>query len=60
MKPAKPSIVHVESHVRRDGAPVAEHHRTAADHTIKNNWSTKPNTNAVTGKHGTVDPSSKP
>lgn len=52
--------VHVRASVRRDGTPVKAHERTAPNNTIKDNWSTKGNTNPYTGKPGTVDPNKKP
>ncbi len=44
---------YVEGHFRSDGAYVAPHYRTDANHTAGDNWSTKGNYNPTTGERGT-------
>lgn len=46
----------VRSYTRRNGTYVQSHHRTRADRTERNNWSTKGNINPDTGKKGTKTP----
>ena len=43
----------VKGHYRKNGTYVSPHHRSKADGTTSNNWSTKGNTNPYTGKAGT-------
>lgn len=50
------SRVPVRGHVRRDGAYVEPHQRTAPDNTERNNWSSTPNVNPYTGKEGRKEP----
>jgi hypothetical protein len=53
--PAKPANkpTHVKQYVTKKGTVVAPHIRSAEDKTRANNFSTKGNTNPVTGKPGT-------
>lgn len=46
----------VRGYVKRDGTYVAPHHRTTPNHTQRDNWSSKPNTNPYTGKSGSREP----
>ena len=48
--------VYVKGHTRKDGTYVQPHHRTSADSTKLNNYSTQGNTNPYTRKAGTVNP----
>lgn len=48
-----PATVYVHGHTTRRGTYVAPHHRTAADHTRRNNWSHAGNLNPYTGQEGT-------
>ena len=48
--------VHVRGYMRSNGTYVAPYERTAPDHSIYNNYSTKPNINPYTGREGTVNP----
>ena len=48
--------VHVHGYTRSNGTYVAPYTRTAPDHSIYNNYSTRPNVNPYTGKVGTVNP----
>lgn len=50
------STTHVKAYSKKDGKTVAAHDRTSPDHTKRNNWSTKGNTNPETGKKGTKNP----
>lgn len=45
--------VRVRSHTTKSGTYVRSHVRTSPDRSFRNNWSTKGNTNPVTGKRGT-------
>ena len=47
---------HVRGYIKRDGAYVMPHTRTAPNATKSDNWSSKPNINPYTGKQGTKDP----
>lgn len=50
---------YVRGHIRKDGAYVPPHYRTAPDSSFYNNWSTLGNINPYTGKPGTkTEPSS--
>jgi hypothetical protein len=48
--------VHVRGYTKRDGTYVAPHERSAPNHTMLDNYSTKGNVNPYTGKPGTKDP----
>lgn len=50
------SQVRVDGHLRRDGAYVAPHYRSAPNHTPFDNYSTRGNVNPYTGQSGTVQP----
>lgn len=50
---ASKAPVHVRGHMRSNGTYVQPHYRSGADHTVRNNWSTRGNVNPYTGKHGT-------
>lgn len=43
----------VKAYTTKRGTNVASHRQSNADNTQRNNWSTKGNTNPVTGKAGT-------
>ena len=47
---------HVRGHIRKDGAYVQPHSRTAPNRTQRDNYSSKPNVNPYTGKDGTKTP----
>jgi hypothetical protein len=47
------SHVSVRAHTTKTGKTVAQHHRTKANKTDHDNWSTKTNVNPDTGKKGT-------
>jgi hypothetical protein len=49
---SKGSHEHVNGYHKRDGAYIAPHNRSTADHTRNNNWDTKGNYNPDTGKPG--------
>ncbi|SET61592.1 hypothetical protein SAMN03159358_2194 [Paenibacillus sp. NFR01] len=44
--------VYVHGYTKKNGTHVAPHYRSNPDHSFKNNWSTKGNTNPITGKKG--------
>lgn len=44
---------HVRGYTRRNGTHVSPHYRSDRNHSKRDNWSTKGNTNPVTGKRGT-------
>ncbi|HTC00148.1 MAG TPA: hypothetical protein VK705_05650 [Ferruginibacter sp.] len=46
----------VRSYTKRNGTNVNSYHRTAADKTQRNNYSSKGNTNPYTGKKGYKTP----
>lgn len=48
--------VHVHGYTKANGTYVAPHEKTAPNHTINDNYSTKGNVNPYTGKEGTVNP----
>jgi len=48
--------VHVRGYITKRGTYVAPHHATNPNHTKRDNWSTKGNTNPHTGKEGTKNP----
>lgn len=48
--------VQVHGYTKRDGTYVAPHERTAPNHTVLDNYSTKGNVNPYTGKPGTKNP----
>lgn len=48
---------YVSGYTRSNGTYVAPHHRSAADSSFNNNWSTQGNTNPYTGQAGTKTPS---
>jgi len=48
--------VHVRGYTKKDGTYVAPHERSAPNHTMLDNYSTKGNVNPYTGKPGTRDP----
>lgn len=48
--------VHVNGHIRSDGAYVPDHYRTRPNDTKRDNWSTRGNINPYTGKKGTKSP----
>lgn len=48
--------VHVRGYTTKNGTYVAPHYRSAPDHSVWNNWSTRGNVNPFTGKVGTKDP----
>jgi hypothetical protein len=50
------SAVHVRGYTRKDGTYVMPHMRSAPDHNVWNNWSTKGNVNPYTGREGTKNP----
>jgi hypothetical protein len=50
---SKSSSTHVKAHVRKDGTYVEGHRRSTPDPKFENNWTTKGNGNAYTGKDGT-------
>jgi hypothetical protein len=52
---SKSSNTSVCGYTKKSGTYVAPHRRTTPDHTQKNNWTTKGNTNPYTGKEGTKD-----
>lgn len=47
---------YVRGHYRSNGTYVQPHHRTAPNHTVYDNYSTKGNINPYNGKKGTVNP----
>ena len=51
-----PNHVKVKEHRRSDGTVVKEHYRTVPNHTNRDNFSTKPNTNPYTGEKGWIEP----
>ncbi|TVY02929.1 hypothetical protein FPZ49_31510 [Paenibacillus cremeus] len=50
---SKSSSSKVHSYTKKNGTHVNSYHRTTPDHTVKNNYNTKPNLNPWTGKTGT-------
>jgi hypothetical protein len=46
----------VSGYTKSNGTYVAPHVRTSPNTTQRDNWSSKPNTNPITGKAGTVTP----
>lgn len=46
----------VRGYTKSDGTHVRSHSKTNPNHTQKNNWSSKPNTNPFTRKPGTKTP----
>ena len=46
----------VKGYTKSNGAYVAPHRQTNSNRTQRDNWSSKPNTNPYTGKHGTKTP----
>jgi hypothetical protein len=46
----------VDGYVRKDGAYVPPHVRSAPDGNRSNNWTTSPNVNPYTGERGTRSP----
>lgn len=46
----------MRTHIRKSGKVVMPHYRTSKDSYTFNNWSTKGNTNPMTGKKGTRSP----
>jgi hypothetical protein len=44
------SSLKVSSYTKSNGTHVNSYHKTTPDHTVKNNYSTKPNYNPWTGK----------
>jgi hypothetical protein len=50
---AKSQSTTVRGYTKKDGTYVAPYKRSTPDHNFNNNWSTKGNTNPVTGKNGT-------
>lgn len=46
----------VNGYYKKNGTYVQPHYRSSPDNTLKNNYSTKGNTNPYTGTQGTVDP----
>lgn len=58
---SKPSSTHVNGYVKKDGTYVAPHQKSTPDKKFENNWGTKGNENAYTGKEGTrvSDPARK-
>lgn len=51
-----PGFRPVNGYIRRDGTFVPYHFRTNPNATMYDNWSSKPNTNPMTGQPGTVVP----
>ncbi|MBX9950293.1 MAG: hypothetical protein K2Y39_14080 [Candidatus Obscuribacterales bacterium] len=49
-----PHVVHVNGYFRSNGTYVSPHWRTAANHTMRDNFSTRGNVNPFTGRRGTV------
>lgn len=47
---------HVRGHMKQNGTYVAPHNRTSANHTQRDNWSSKGNANPYTGKSGRKNP----
>ncbi len=45
----------VKGHVKKDGTYVQPHRATNPNHTQRDNWSSKPNSNPYTGKPGTKE-----
>ena len=45
----------VKGHVKKNGTYVQPHHATNPNHTQRDNWSSKPNSNPYTGKPGTKE-----
>ncbi len=45
----------VKGHVKKNGTYVQPHRSTNPNHTQRDNWSSKPNTNPNTGKPGTKE-----
>jgi hypothetical protein len=45
----------VKGHVKKNGTYVQPHRATNPNHTQRDNWSSKPNTNPYTGKPGTKE-----
>ena len=45
----------VKGHVHKDGTYVQPHRATNPNHTQRDNWSSKPNSNPYTGKPGTKE-----
>lgn len=50
---AKSSSKAVRSYTRKDGTRIDAHKRSTGDKAFENHWSTKGNTNPMTGKAGT-------
>jgi hypothetical protein len=46
----------VRGYVKRDGTYVKSHRQTNPNKTQRDNWSSKPNINPYTGKHGSKEP----
>lgn len=47
---------YVNGYMKNNGTYVEPHYRTAPDHTMLNNYSTRGNVNPYTGQQGTVNP----
>ncbi len=47
---------HVSGYTKRNGTYVAPYRATNSNHTQRDNWSSIPNTNPYTGRHGTKKP----
>lgn len=52
---SKSSSTRVKGHVTKKGQYVPSHQRSTPDRNLRNNWSTKGNTNPYTGKAGARD-----
>jgi len=46
----------IHGYYKKNGTYVASHHRSSANKTQRDNWSTKGNVNPYTGKKGTKEP----
>jgi hypothetical protein len=46
----------VSGYTKSNGTHVQSHMKTNSNHTQRDNWSSKPNTNPYTGKRGTKTP----
>jgi hypothetical protein len=46
----------VNGYTKKDGTYVVPHHRSDANRTQRDNYSSKPNVNPYTGKQGTKEP----
>jgi hypothetical protein len=56
MAQSNPHSTAVKGYTKKNGTYVEPSHRTAPNHTQRDNYSTKGNTNTYTGKSGTRTP----